>query len=177
MKTWLALASLLTALTYTGCTPVRPEPPPRALARLVTPVSLCGAILVGDGRGLTAAHCALDAETEDDISDLAVLAVKNPSRAITIGPLPAVGDMLVLEHFPRGNYARSYGYVDHIQPQFYHRDEFTILGAGIEHGSSGGGAFDAKGRLVGIITRLDVTGRGYLSGPASINLVLSGDFD
>ncbi|MCA9540672.1 MAG: trypsin-like peptidase domain-containing protein [Myxococcales bacterium] len=107
--------------------------------------------------------------------DLALLEVKDPAfwrdaEVATLGDLPMLRDTVVVVGFPIGGEEVSYtqGVVSRIEVQNYTHSHQRLLAitvdAAINPGSSGGPAFDAEGRMVGIAfqKRSDADNIGHL---------------
>ncbi|HEX7953550.1 MAG TPA: serine protease [Burkholderiales bacterium] len=128
------------------------------------------AVLVAPGRLLTACHVTRGAESikvgREEVTwrayparididhDLCVLTVAELSaaRPAVIGPTEGlrIGEPVRAIGYPRGGRLDvSYGEIKGLHPY----DDATVLqvSAAFDHGQSGGGLFDAAGRLIGII--------------------------
>ena len=138
------------------------------------------AVLIAPGRLLTACHVTRRAESirvgrEDlkwfayaaisDIEhDLCVLSVPELSAATpaVIGPIETLrlGDRVIAAGYPRGGKLN----VSHGEIKGLHgHDGASVMqvSASFEHGQSGGGLFDAAGRLIGIIGFKAVAGGNF----------------
>jgi serine protease Do len=138
------------------------------------------AVLIAPGRLLTACHVTRGAQSikagraeiewraypviSDIEHDLCVLTVPELSAAIpaTIGATQdlQLGDPVIAVGYPRGGKRdESHGEIKGLHTF----DGGTVLqvSAGFDHGQSGGGLFDASGRLIGIIGFKTRTGRDF----------------
>jgi serine protease Do len=138
------------------------------------------AVLIAPGQLLTACHVTRRAEsirvgreelqwpaypvTSDIEHDLCVLAVPELSAATpaVIGPTEKLrlGDRVIAAGYPRGGKLN----VSHGEIKGLHgHDGASVLqvSASFEHGQSGGGLFDAAGRLIGIIGFKAVAGGNF----------------
>ena len=138
------------------------------------------AVLIAPGRLLTACHVTRDAQLikagREEIEwraypvifdiehDLCVLSVPELSAAIpaTIGATQdlRLGDPVIAVGYPRGGKRdESHGEIKGLHTL----DGGTVLqvSAGFDHGKSGGGLFDASGRLIGIIGFKTRAGRDF----------------
>jgi len=86
-----------------------------------------------------------------DIAQLHVQLELSASVGVQIGPIPAVGDSICTQ-VANPDFGARCGTVETIDRGRVDAD--IAHTAHTEHGNSGGGAYDSRGRLVGIVTQL-----------------------
>jgi S1-C subfamily serine protease len=129
----------------------------------------CSGVVVADGLMLTAAHCfdpelvSLDEVVKMD-REKDLLLVKVP-LGCPCAPLastePQVDDIMRVVGFPL---ARSVQYVTEgrVQsPSVSEAPHYMAISAPIVFGNSGGGAFNARGELIGIVSAVAVYAAGF----------------
>lgn len=160
---------------------------------------ICSGTYISPTEILTAAHCLTEPTPErvwvrdyagksvritdakgDEKYDLAVLVTKDVGHPYArLGPLPKVGGTVWNVGSPDDDpFIVSQGIVSAIRRgDADYRSTFFLSTAFIESGSSGGGTFDKKGRLVGVTTMTwgqgNWHGLSYSVDPDSIRAFLS----
>lgn len=136
----------------------------------------CSGTYISPNEVLTAGHCfegyqpigmwvkgnadtlgvAVDVEKVDITRDLALLKVRSPfpHAYAKLGKMPRVGDDVVAIGSPLGlEFITTSGIVSLLDLPFHgFISRYIVNTAMIDHGSSGGGLFDHKGRLIGVNT-------------------------
>lgn len=142
--------------------------------------ALCSGVIIGPNKILTAGHCV---ETEYKITniwvkdydgksqsatvlktskgtDLALLGIKIPEKHwVTFSRHLVIGAQVIACGHPLGNYwSCTFGHVSALHRHFKElKGTYIQFDAAVNGGNSGGGLFNSKGELLGIVTMHETT--------------------